>query len=157
MLASAPPGGASGRPMCFGKPATIVGTDHRDVINGTPRKDVIASARRRDVIEAQNNRLRHGKDVACGGAGNDKIVGNNERNVLIGGPGNDRIKGGPGDDLDRRRQRKPGWQQSGETGRDTLNGTGGDDFVVGDNYALGDATGAKSRQGHRRTRRTPIS
>jgi len=142
MLASAPSGGADGRPMCFGKPATIVGTDHRDVIEGTPGKDVIAALGGRDVIEAPNNRLSHGKDVVCGGAGNDKIVGNNERNVLIGGPGNDRIKGGPGNDLIVGDNANPDGSEAGQTGRDTLNGTGGDDFVVGDNYALGDATGA---------------
>jgi Ca2+-binding RTX toxin-like protein len=141
-LLVAPNGNARSRPTCFGKPATIVGTNHHDVIKGRPGKDVIAALGGQDVIKAPNTRVNHGKDVVCGGAGDDKITGNNERNVLIGEQGNDVIKGGPGNDLIVGDNANPKGSVSGGTSRDTLNGTGGKDFLVGDNYALGDATGA---------------
>jgi Ca2+-binding RTX toxin-like protein len=141
-LTAAELGSAHARPTCFGKPATIVGTNHHDVIGGTPGKDVIAALGGQDVIKAPNTRRNHGKDIVCGGAGDDKITGNNENNILIGEQGNDVIKGGPGDDLIVGDNANPTGSVSGGTSRDNLNGTGGDDFVVGDNYARGDATGA---------------
>src|SRR5215212_1368431 len=98
-LLAAPAGNAKSRPTCFGKPATIVGTNHSDVIKGTQGKDIIAARGGQDVVRAPNTRINHGKDVVCGGAGDDRITGNNERNVLIGEQGNDIIKGGPGNDL----------------------------------------------------------
>jgi hypothetical protein len=141
-LVLAATGDARARPTCFGKKATIVGTNHNDVIKGTRGKDVIAALGGQDVVKAPNTRLNHGKDIVCGGSGDDKITGNNERNVLIGELGNDVIKGGPGNDLIVGDNANPTGSESGGTSRDNLNGTGGNDFIVGDNYARGDATGA---------------
>jgi Ca2+-binding RTX toxin-like protein len=142
VLVVASAGDAKSRPTCFGKPATIVGTNHHDVISATRGKDVIAALDGKDVIKAKNTRVNHGEDVVCGGAGDDKITGNNERNVLIGERGNDVIKGGPGNDLVVGDNANPKGSVSGGTSRDNLNGTGGKDFMVGDNYARGDAVGA---------------
>jgi Ca2+-binding RTX toxin-like protein len=141
-LLCAPAGDAHARPTCFGKPATIVGSNGSNVIRLTAGKDIVAAMGGNDVVEATSIPNNHGKDVICGGAGNDKITGNDERNILIGGPGNDRLKGGPGNDLIVGDNANPDGSESGATGRDTLNGTGDDDFLVGDNYALGNATGA---------------
>jgi hypothetical protein len=58
---------ARSHPTCFGKTATIVGTDHPDKISGTRGKDVIAAQGGNDLIEAKGHRADHGKDVICGG------------------------------------------------------------------------------------------
>jgi hypothetical protein len=143
-LVLASTGSARGGATCFGKPATIKGTNGSDDISKklTPGKDVVAAKGGNDVIEASSNRNNHGKDIICGDGGNDEITGNNEKNVLIGGPGNDTVKGAPGNDKIVGDNANPKGSESGKTGKDDLNGTGGKDFMVGDNYASGDATGA---------------
>ena len=91
-----PTGSARSRPTCFGRPATIVGTNHADRISGT-----------------------RGRDVIIAGNGNDLVVGDNANPV--------------GD-------------EAGPTASDDLAGAGGRrpaaGFMVGDNYASGDASGA---------------
>lgn len=113
---------AAGVPMCFGKRATIVGTnrDESELIElkGTRGDDVIVGLKGSDRIDA-----RGGNDVICGGggediikagAGNDKVKGQRDMDTiyggrgddrlwgggntdgLLGGPGNDRLYGGPG-------------------------------------------------------------
>lgn len=104
------PAHADAAPTCFGKPATIIGTDGPDVIYGTNGPDVIYAGGGDDTIYGLG-----GDDLICGGAGNDTIYG---------GPGNDKIAGGSGDD-----------HLYGEGGDDTLDGGAGNDFL-----ASGDGT-----------------
>jgi hypothetical protein len=132
------------RPTCFGKPATIVGTNHRDVISKklTRGKDIVVAKGGSDLVQASSTRNNHGEDVICGGYGADVIAGNNEKNTLIGGPGRDRLNGAPRQDLLVGDNANPKGSESGPTARDTLGGAGGNDFMVGDNYAAGHASGA---------------
>jgi Ca2+-binding RTX toxin-like protein len=142
VLVVASTGSARARGSCFGKTATITGTNGSDNIKLTAQKDIVDAKGGNDTIQANSTKTNHGADIICGGSGNDKITGNNDANILIGGPGDDTIKGGPGNDLIVGDNANPKGAESGPTGSDTLNGTGGNDFVVGDNYASGNATGA---------------
>jgi Ca2+-binding RTX toxin-like protein len=65
---------------CDGRAATIVGTDHAEVLRGTPGRDVVAGLGGNDTLVGLG-----GDDRLCGGFGTDR---------LIGGPGNDRLLGG---------------------------------------------------------------
>lgn len=103
---SAFPAHADAVPTCFGKPATIIGTDGPDVIYGTSGPDVIYGGGGDDIIYGLG-----GDDLICGGAGNDTIYG---------GPGNDKIAGGTGDD-----------HLYGNGGNDVLDGGAGNDTLVG--------------------------
>nr|MBA3430528.1 hypothetical protein [Actinomycetota bacterium] len=69
---------------CFGKSATIVGTDSNDVLTGTGDNDVIVG--------------HLGFDTITGGAGNDFICGSRGDDVLYGEEGADRIDAGPDKD-----------------------------------------------------------
>lgn len=71
-------------PTCFGRPATIVGTNGNDSIDGTKLPDVIASLGGDDRVHALA-----GDDLICGGDGND---------VMFDGYGTDAIDGGNGVD-----------------------------------------------------------
>jgi Ca2+-binding RTX toxin-like protein len=110
-------------PTCFGQPATIVGTDGRDVIHGTPGDDVIVTGDGPDDVFAGA-----GDDLICGGGGSfedDEAIGDR----LHGGPGRDRIDGGPGNDL-----------LFGNSGNDDLYGRTGEDVLddgSGDDRAYG--------------------
>jgi Ca2+-binding RTX toxin-like protein len=79
------------RPSCFGKRATIVGTQKSNVIRGTRRSDVIAGLGGNDTISGLG-----GNDLVCGGAGADK---------LDGGAGSDGLDGGAGADVCRTGER----------------------------------------------------
>src|ERR671919_354599 len=92
---------ASAVPTCFGKAATIVGTN-RDPgkpveLNGTPRNDVIVGLQGWDLIDGRGE-----NDLICGGGGDDYIKA---------GAGNDKVRG--------------------EGGLDTISGQGGDDRIWG--------------------------
>ncbi|MBM3696537.1 MAG: hypothetical protein FJW79_11520 [Actinobacteria bacterium] len=86
-------GPSTSSPVCFGRPATIVGTPGPDTIIGTPGPDVIAGLGGNDTIEG-----RGGADLICGGAGADLIKGGAGRDRVRGGRGNDIIVGGGGRD-----------------------------------------------------------
>lgn len=73
---------AAAAPSCFGRAATIVGTDDDDEITGTPGRDVIYAGKGRDEVHAGG-----GKDLVCGAGAID---------LLYGEGGNDRLEGGPG-------------------------------------------------------------
>src|SRR6266540_557779 len=93
----------AGRPRCFGKRATIVGTARADVLKGTSRPDVIAGLAGNDVIKGLG-----GNDRICGGKGNDTLLGAGGEDLLLGDEGSDKLSGaggfrdilvgGPGDD-----------------------------------------------------------
>jgi Ca2+-binding RTX toxin-like protein len=132
-------------PLCFGKKATIVGTN-RDPIRsvklvGTARSDVIVGLGGSDRIEG-----RGGDDLICAGGGenyvlagdgDDKVRGQANFDTLIGGKGHDRMWGGGGTDAllgGRGHDRLfggPGHEDSliGGAGNDLLDGGRGYDLA----------------------------
>jgi len=128
---------------CFGKRATIVGTNGKDRLVGTQGSDVILGLGGNDRIFG-----RGGKDLICAGSGNDVVnaltgkdrvnagsgddyldgwssndllLGGGGDDLLFGGPGNDELVGGGGFDLLR-----------AQGGNDRLAGGGGQDLLLGD-------------------------
>jgi hypothetical protein len=89
-------------PTCKGQPATIVGTNGRDVRKGTSGKDVMVGLGGNDKLSglAGNDLIcgGAGKDTLKGGKGNDKLFGEAGKDTLKGGPGKDKLKGGAGKD-----------------------------------------------------------
>jgi Ca2+-binding RTX toxin-like protein len=73
---------AEAAPRCFGKAATIMGTNKGERLRGTRGNDVIVARGGNDLINSGG-----GKDRICGGSGDD---------VLLAGPGKDRLDGGQG-------------------------------------------------------------
>ena len=86
------------RPLCFGKPATIVGTQRTDGIIGTPGADVIVSFGGSDAILALG-----GDDRVCSGPGNDEIEA--DASYISNPGGADMADGGPGRDTCRDAER----------------------------------------------------
>ncbi|WP_109508342.1 calcium-binding protein [Nocardioides speluncae] len=82
LTAPAAGGAAAAVPTCFGKKATIVGTEKTDRLFGTDGPDVIVG--------------RGGDDVIKGRGGDDLICGNYGADRLSGGPGRDSLNGGKG-------------------------------------------------------------
>lgn len=92
------------RAKCFGRIATIVGTNGDDELIGTRGSDVIAARGGIDFIDG-----REGRDLICAGSGeadfvfagpgHDRIAGGRGFDVIFPGPGNDFVDGGPGEDL----------------------------------------------------------
>jgi Ca2+-binding RTX toxin-like protein len=115
-----PAAGAGEAPLCFGKPATIVGTEGNDTLTGTPGPDVIHGKDGRDFIDGLG-----GNDRICGG---DNPQPGDDYEELRGGAGNDLINGGLGKHLE---------QIEGGPGHDLLRGAlaaiggPGDDRVIG--------------------------
>jgi len=118
---------------CFGKQATIVGTNTKERIRGTSGRDVIDARGGND-----NVRSGGGNDIICAGSGDDVVEAGPGRDVvdgqlgldlLLGGPGRDRLIGGGRTDI-----------LDGGLGNDDLNagqaldllaGLGGNDRMVG--------------------------
>lgn len=76
-------------PTCAGLPATIVGTDQRDVLKGTDGDDVIVGLGGNDVIRGLD-----GNDTICGYSdGNVPRRFSEQADHLTGGSGNDRLVG----------------------------------------------------------------
>ena len=137
-------------PVCFGMPATIIGTAGNDVLRGTPGNDVIVGLAGHDVIDG-----RGGDDLICGGdgndtlrggTGNDKLSGGEDNDILWGGAGDDLLEGGPG------RDRASGGSGNdilrGGEGDDMLNvvdGAGGNDIADGGSHVNGDRCAADNR------------
>ncbi|HEV2757530.1 MAG TPA: calcium-binding protein [Actinomycetota bacterium] len=111
-LVTGPPVVAQGSATCFGRPATIVGTDGEDRIKGTDGPDVIVGGDGADDISAGG-----GDDLVCAGPGQTQEYDEewNEYyyrgDYVDAGDGDDRIDGGPG----------PNELWSGE----------GDDYILG--------------------------
>jgi Ca2+-binding RTX toxin-like protein len=131
LVASLPAHAAS---RCFGRQATLVGTNDVDTINGTAGVDVIASGGAGDRING-----RGGNDLICSGSGrdrvrgqsgNDRINGGSSGDVLLLGEGNDTAVGGQGADF-----------VAGANGNDVMNTGAGADFLIGgagdDRYLAG--------------------
>ena len=98
--------GATPTGTCQGKPATISGTDNRDVLLGTAGDDVIVGLGGNDLIKAFQ-----GNDLVCAGDGLDQVTGGLGDDELHGEGGNDRVYG--------------------QAGKDTLLDTQGDDLLTG--------------------------
>jgi DNA-binding beta-propeller fold protein YncE len=112
------PGGEIGTPgvqRCFGKRATIVGTQRGDRLKGTRRADVIVSLGGNDRISGGG-----GNDLICAGSGNDKVSGGAGNDRESGGSGNDSLKGDAGKD-----------SLKGDSGKDLLSGGPGKDGLTG--------------------------
>jgi Ca2+-binding RTX toxin-like protein len=153
---------AQAAPRCFGKVATIVGTNGNDRINGTNGSDVIAARGGHDLIGGQGGKDfvcagggddevggdagkdkvngQGGDDLVFGGGGNDLLLGGGSFNVLVGNAGNDKLIGGSSMDF-----------LFGQAGNDLLDGRGGifDRVIfvfspggVTVNLTLGQASGA---------------
>ena len=127
---------------CFGKPATMYGTQHADLLMGTLGNDVIMAFGGNDTVFASL-----GDDVICGGDGNDvvfggggndiifddvgqnllngeggkdTIYGGRNKDVIIGGPGDDHLYGGGGGDT-----------VYGDSGNDVIFAGGSNDTILG--------------------------
>ncbi|MCB2224047.1 MAG: peptidoglycan DD-metalloendopeptidase family protein [Actinobacteria bacterium] len=101
---------------CFGKRATLVGTDGDDVLTGTDGRDVIHGMGGNDTIEGLG-----GDDLICAGTGDDVVDGGDGNDKIRGQEGDDMLDGGEGDDVVR-----------GGAHNDTLDGGPGNDRVYGD-------------------------
>jgi Ca2+-binding RTX toxin-like protein len=70
-------------------------------LKGTDQRDVLFGGAGDDMISGDDNREPVGwydNDSLIGGAGNDRLTGGGGDDELVGGAGNDRIIGGAGDD-----------------------------------------------------------
>ena len=108
-------------PLCWGKPATIVGTPGPDTLIGQSGvADVIWGGGGDDHIlggDYYSDDAVPGRaaDLLCGEAGNDNVQG---------GPGPDKINGGDGDDF-----------VDGAYGNDTVQGNAGSDVLRDESMA----------------------
>ena len=102
---------AAETPSCFGREATIVGTNNDDTLRGTDAADVIVGGDGHDEIHGLG-----GSDLICGGSGSDSIFGGDDDDRLRGNNVGDDLHGGEGND-----------RLSGDRGGDTLEGGPGDD------------------------------
>lgn len=86
LLACAIPSSSSavGATECYGRPATIVGTEGADRLEGSFADDVIVAL--------------GGDDVVHGRGGGDWICGGSDQDALSGGPGDDHVYGQDGGD-----------------------------------------------------------
>ena len=152
-LAAGPAGPADAADLnCFGRPATIIGTDADDVIEGTDGDDVIVALDGNDTIDAGagDDRICAGpntavlpedyasmkSDVVRGGAGDDRIDGGPGIDLLYGDAGSDRIWGGTNPDplqweLDAGTHHLEAETLEGGAGRDVLDAGPGDDVLRG--------------------------
>jgi Ca2+-binding RTX toxin-like protein len=90
-------------PKCFGRRATIVGTDRPNRIAGTSGNDVIVALGGSDVIDAKSGHDRicagRGRDFVFGGRGEDRVAAGGDDDYMTGGSGNDVLDGGGGFDF----------------------------------------------------------
>ena len=124
------PAAAQIAPECFGRTATVVGTEGDDTLSGTTGSDVIVALDGHDTVlgwhdpeatyphvPAQPDEM----DYICGGAGAGGGGGGDPDENLWGGYGRDRIAGGGGAD-----------RLLGGFGNDVLEGGSGNDFIYGE-------------------------
>lgn len=142
LLASFTPSAAAAVHRCFGKQATIVGTNGKDKLNGTGGPDVIVGL--------------GGDDVVHGGGGNDRIClgenpdasfgergfGDRGSDFISGGPGRERLYGGKGSDV-LHLEAGGAWAIGGPAG-DAVVGGSGRDFLGGED---GPGSGGSSAGG----------
>jgi Ca2+-binding RTX toxin-like protein len=120
------PGVARAAPAsCFGRTATITGTNGDETLSGTPGDDVIAGLGGDDTIHGNG-----GADLICGGGGSDSLSVDAGTGHLGGGPGDDLLFGGAGHD--RLTGNGGNDQLFGGAGKDNLTGGAGDDSIDGE-------------------------
>jgi len=118
-------GAQAATPLCFGKPATIVGTAGPDRLTGQSGvADVIWGGGGDDVIVggafySDDGVPGRAADLLCGELGNDDVYGS---------PGNDKINGGDGNDY-----------VAGRLGADVVQGNAGDDELDDESFEDMDA------------------
>ena len=109
---------------CFGRSATILGTEGDDRLIGTPGRDVIVGDRGDDRIVGGGGRdficAGPGRDLITSGGGDDRVAGEQARDRIYLREGRDLAWGGRGRDL-----------LGGSFGPDTLLGGSGPDRVLG--------------------------
>jgi Ca2+-binding RTX toxin-like protein len=94
-------------PMCFGQPATIVGTPGDDTLVGQGGvSDVIWGGGGNDTIVGGDFYFGDqipgtAPDLLCGGPGDDRVIGSPGNDKLSGGDGNDHVDGGNGADVEQ--------------------------------------------------------
>ena len=89
-----PAAAAPGAPVtCYGRAATIVGTEGPETLTGTGGSDVIAGLGGNDVVNGGS-----GKDFICAGAGADTVDGGPGLDNIEASDGNDALTGGAGAD-----------------------------------------------------------
>jgi len=120
-------------PACNGRPATLLGTAHDDILRGTEGNDVIVARSGADTIYGLG-----GADLICAGPGDDWVHAGAGADTVSGGDGADYVLGGLGNDIvggDAGRDRLFGGEGSdrlfGSTGNDTVLGDAGNDFIYG--------------------------
>jgi poly-gamma-glutamate capsule biosynthesis protein CapA/YwtB (metallophosphatase superfamily) len=101
--------------MCWGRAATIIGTDGPDLLIGTGGDDVIVGRAGGDTIWGHG-----GNDYICGRDGNDYIAGGTGDDVISGDDGSDFLHGDTGND-----------SLWGDDGTNSLEGGAGDDLLNG--------------------------
>ncbi len=116
---------AAAAPACWGRRATIVGSDRADTLRGTDGADVIAALGGNDTVYGMETR-----DWICGGTGDDRLYGGQGRDKLRGGSGRDLIIGGV--DIDRVHAGSGADRVRGGDGRDSIAGEAGADVLHGD-------------------------
>jgi hypothetical protein len=133
------PATAQTAPTCFGKTATIVGTEGDDDITGTTGTDVIVALDGTDFVLGWHDpeptypyepTLPDEMDYICGGANAGEGGGGDPDEDLRGGYGRDRIAGGGG--ADSLRGGKGNDVLMGGSSQDALHGEGGHDRIYGD-------------------------
>ena len=137
-LLLAPAGASAATASCFGKKATQVGSNNSGKLVVKPHAVVATRGGNDKIVVARGDQTKH---VICGGPGNDTIMDRNGNDVLVGGPGDDAIYGKHGADVIIGDNANPNGDESGPTGNDYLVGGTNRDFMVGDNYASGNASG----------------
>ena len=133
------PATAQTAPECFGRTATIVGTEGEDNVFGTTGQDVIAVLGDSDTVHSWERdpadstafpepTLPDAMDYICGGSGGDGVEqsttglwGGYGRDRIAGGGGADRLDGGAGNDV-----------LIGGSGQDRMFGRSGQDRIYGE-------------------------
>ena len=125
------PATAQTAPTCFGKAATIVGTEGDDTLYGTTGTDVFAALDGTDTVRGWQEdpdatwpyppTLPDEMDYICGGSNADEGGGGDPDENLWGGYGRDRIAGGGGAD-----------RLLGGISNDVLEGGSGNDYIYGE-------------------------
>jgi VCBS repeat-containing protein len=124
--------GDDGDPLA-GDADTIDGGDGDDVVLGDGGDDILAGGAGFDQLQggAGDDTMDGGDDddVLFGEAGNDTLAGGAGNDQLIGGLGDDVLAGGDGDDV---------YFYAFGDGADRISDSGGTDFLVFNNFLLGD-------------------
>jgi Ca2+-binding RTX toxin-like protein len=128
-------------PLCFGKPATIVGTSDDDTLIGQGGvSDVIYGGVGKDYISGgdfygDDAIPGDAPDLLCGGPGNDRVTGSPGTDKLNGGDGADYVDGGNGADLEQGNAGNDtvgkGSFADADFANDVMHGNGGNDVLNG--------------------------